>query len=89
MASGINGSTSVVGTGGSENGQMGTVFTTLTYAGGSKSGTYSECAFAFMDNGTFSTALVRGSMRLLETQLAHSRLCAALPMAAGTLQRVT
>jgi hypothetical protein len=40
---------------------FGTVFTTLTFAGGSKSGTYSECAFAFLDNGDFLNGIGQGT----------------------------
>ena len=34
---------------------FGTVFTTVTFTGGSKAGTFSECGTAFLDNGEFSS----------------------------------
>ena len=40
---------------------FGTVFTTVTYSGGSKSGTFSECGHAFMDNGDFLHGIGQGT----------------------------
>jgi hypothetical protein len=40
---------------------FGTVFDTVTYAGGSKAGTFSNCGTAFMDNGDFLHAIGQGT----------------------------
>jgi hypothetical protein len=40
---------------------FGTVFDTVTYAGGSKAGTFSECGFAFLDNGDFLHGIGQGT----------------------------
>jgi hypothetical protein len=40
---------------------FGTVFDTVTYAGGSKGGTFSECGHAFMDNGDFLNGIGQGT----------------------------
>ena len=40
---------------------FGTVFDTVTYAGGSKSGTFSHCGTAFMDNGEFLHGVGQGT----------------------------
>jgi hypothetical protein len=40
---------------------FGTVFTTVTFTGGSKAGTFSECGTAFLDNGEFLHATGQGT----------------------------
>jgi hypothetical protein len=40
---------------------FGTVFDTVTYAGGAKAGTFSECGFAFIDNGDFLHGIGQGT----------------------------
>jgi len=39
----------------------GTVFTTLTFVGGPKSGTYSECGTAFLENGDGFNGIGQGT----------------------------
>jgi len=40
---------------------FGSVFTTVTYVGGAKSGTYSECGTAFLDNGDGLSGIGQGT----------------------------
>ena len=40
---------------------FGTVFVTVTYTGGSRSGTFSNCSTAFMDNGEFAHSIGQGT----------------------------
>ncbi|HEY6298864.1 MAG TPA: hypothetical protein VIW95_04400 [Candidatus Binatus sp.] len=40
---------------------FGAVFTTVTFDGSSKGGTYSECGTAFMDNGDFMHGIGQGT----------------------------
>jgi len=40
---------------------FGTVFDTVTFGGGSKAGTFSECGTAFMDNGDFLHGIGQGT----------------------------
>jgi hypothetical protein len=40
---------------------FGTVFTTVTYVGGPKSGTFSECGTAFLDNGDGLSGIGQGT----------------------------
>jgi len=40
---------------------FGTVFATVTYTGGSKAGTFSECGTAFLDNGDFLHGIGQGT----------------------------
>src|SRR5216683_1203553 len=61
---------------------FGTVFDTVTFSGGSKAGTFSNCGTAFMDNGDFLHGIGQGTY---ESNGKHKWHTAGFMMAAGSL----
>lgn len=51
---------------------FGTVFTTTTYSGGSKGGTFSETGTAFLDDGAFLHAIGQGTYESTGTHRWHT-----------------
>jgi hypothetical protein len=51
---------------------FGTVFTTVTFTGASKAGTFTECGTAFMDNGDFLHAIGQGTYESAGTHRWHT-----------------
>ena len=66
---------------------FGAIFNTVTYVGGPKNGTFSECATAYLDNGDGLSGIGQGPMKAPENTGGARRALCRSPMAAGSLAR--